>query len=101
MVGSQTSFIEAWKEIGDEYPLLREFFGTLETPMAGTATVESDFSILRDKKNKFNAKLSDFSLEAKMQARQFKVLAEVTYLYAEDYIDIKGNSSDDDSDSED
>ena len=68
--------------------------------------MESDLSILRDKKNQFNARLLDFSLEAKMQAKQFKVLGSVAWYYAKDFhnqeeLRMDVDSDEDDEDEED
>jgi hypothetical protein len=65
--------------LGDQscdIPLLFDFFGTLATVFPGTATVESDFSILKWTKNSSSTRTSDFSLEGKLHARQWNDLQE-------------------------
>jgi hypothetical protein len=68
------TFADAWAPLLERYPLLFDFFGTLATVFPGTATVESDFSILKWTKNNNSTRLSDFSLEGKLHARQWKDL---------------------------
>ncbi len=56
-------------------PLLYEFFGGLATIFPGTATVEAYFSDLSGQRmSTVHLAMSDFSLEAKLHARQFDVL---------------------------
>jgi hypothetical protein len=71
------TFADAWEPIVQRYPLLFDFFGTLATVFPSTATVESDFSILKWTKDDNSQRTSDFSLEGKLHARQWKDLQEV------------------------
>jgi hypothetical protein len=67
-------FEKCWECVSDRVPLLYAFFGGLATVFPGTATVESDFSELKWTKDVYSVSLSDFSLEAKLHARQFKLI---------------------------
>jgi hypothetical protein len=66
-----TAFETAWEPIATEFPIVYDFFGSLATIFPGTATVEADFSALKWSKNRFSAALSDLSLEAKLQCKQW------------------------------
>jgi hypothetical protein len=48
--------------------------GGLATVFLGTATVESDFSVLKYAKNDYRTALTDFSLEGILHAKQFRML---------------------------
>ena len=78
------SFHAAWEPIADEFPHLYNFFGTLATVFPGTAVVESDFSILKWTKDEHSMRLSDFSLEGKLHARQWSELQELWGLLLQD-----------------
>ena len=49
----ETGFEQGWACTGGRFPVLREFCGGLATVFPGTATVESDFSIVKYTKNDF------------------------------------------------
>jgi hypothetical protein len=67
---STASFSEAWNVIRrDSFQNLAEFCGVIATLFPGTCTVESDFSTLRWQKDDFCKSLSDFGLEAVLQAK--------------------------------
>jgi hypothetical protein len=72
--GKVWEFEKCWECIATRVPLLYEFFGGLATIFPGTATVEADFSDLKWTKNEFSTSMSDFSLEAKLHARQYNKL---------------------------
>lgn len=72
-----TSFEDGWATTGGRFPVLREFCGGLATVFPGTATVESDFSMLKYIKNDFRSSLTDFSLEGILHAKQFRQLLRV------------------------
>jgi hypothetical protein len=75
---STASFSEAWNVIGrDSFQNLAEFCGVIATLFPGTCTVESDFSTLRWEKDDFRKSLSDFGLEAVLQAKQYFTLEEI------------------------
>ena len=67
-----SNFDEAWgvEGIASEYPNLCEFAGGLASIFPNTASVESDFSVLKWEKDEFRHSLSDFSLEGILQCRQ-------------------------------
>ena len=52
----------------------KEFCGGLATVFLGTATVESDFSVLNYEKNIYRTALTDFSLEGILHCKQFQKL---------------------------
>ena len=54
---------------------IKKFCGGLATIFPGTATVESDFSIVNYKKDQYRAALSNFSLEGILHAKQAEALA--------------------------
>jgi hypothetical protein len=73
-----TSFAEAWSVLGDDgYQNLNAFCGGLATLFPGTCSVESDFSVLRWEKDSFRKSLSDFGLEAILQAKQFLKMQQI------------------------
>ena len=59
---------------GGNFFELQLFCGGLATLFPGTATVESDFSIVNYEKDRYRAKLTDFSLEGIMQAKQYDLV---------------------------
>ena len=65
-------FDEGWGGgINERFPLLCEFAGGLASTYAGTARVESDFSILGIEKNAYQTSLMNLSLDGIMHAKQF------------------------------
>jgi hypothetical protein len=72
----QTDFSEAWMtpSIKDRFPELMEFCGGLCSPFPNTATVESDFSVLKWEKDLHRSKLTPFSLEGILHCRQIRSL---------------------------
>jgi hypothetical protein len=75
---STASFAETWKVIGsDSFQNLAEFCGVIATLFPGTCTVELNFSTLRWEKDDFRKSLSDFGLEAVLQAKQYFMLEEI------------------------
>ena len=70
-------FDASWQCLSATYPILHEFFGGLATVFPGTATVESDFSLLKMTSCKHSTNLTDFSLESKLHAKQFAELQRV------------------------
>jgi len=72
----RTPFNEAWSTVGSvEVTLLRRFCGGVATVFPNTASVESDFSILKWEKDEFRTSLMDLSLEGIFQAKQFSILS--------------------------
>ena len=74
-----SSFSEAWHVVGrGSFQNLAEFCGVIATLFPGTLTVESDFSMLRRwEKDGFHKSLSDFGLEAVLQAKQHLMLQQI------------------------
>jgi len=72
----QTDFSDAWKtpSIKDQFPELMEFCGGLAYPFPNTATVESDFSILKWEKDLHRSNITPFSLEGILHYRQIRSL---------------------------
>ena len=81
-----SSFADAWNivllgtttTINDGFRNLNAFCGGIATLFPGTCTVESDFSILRWEKDSFRKSLSDFGLEAVLQAKQFLTIQQLS-----------------------
>ena len=72
---NSSSFNEGWKCIGSgRFEKLKEFCGGLATVFPGTATVESDFSIVNYEKNEYRTALTDLSLEGILHAKQYKTI---------------------------
>lgn len=74
--GSASSFkwSEAWKPFDEKLNVknLEEFCGGLCTIFPSTATVEADFSRIREEKSDYRGNLTHFSLESLLQCRQFQ-----------------------------
>jgi hypothetical protein len=69
------SFIEGWKCIGSgRFEKLKEFCGGLATVFPGTATVESDCSLINYEKNDFRTALTDLSLEGILHSKQYATI---------------------------
>ena len=69
-----TSFEDGWECVGARFGKLKEFCGGLATVFPGTATVESDFSVLNWEKNDHRVNLTDLSLEGIFHAKQFDMI---------------------------
>jgi hypothetical protein len=68
-------FVECWDHVNClKYGALREFCGGLATLFPGTASVESDFSIVNYEKDLFRASLTDFSREGILHAKQYNLV---------------------------
>ncbi|KAI9901006.1 hypothetical protein PsorP6_019314 [Peronosclerospora sorghi] len=72
-----TSFDDGWSLTGGRFSVLQEFCGGLSFVFQGTASVESDFSIVKYVKNDFQSSLTDFSLEGILHAKKFRQLLNV------------------------
>jgi hypothetical protein len=66
-----TPFRESWKLLEGRFEELVDFAGGLATIFPGTATVESNFSVIGWEKDIYRRALTDFSLEGLLHARQF------------------------------
>jgi hypothetical protein len=65
-----TWFETAWQIVEGRFDVLRDFSGGIATIFANTASVESDFSILRWEKDEYEMSLTRLSLEGVMQRKQ-------------------------------
>jgi hypothetical protein len=65
---------ESWKLLEGRFEELVDFAGGLETILPGTATVESDFSVIGWEKDIYRSAQTDFSLKGLPHARQFDKL---------------------------
>ena len=65
------SFRDVWSGLHERWACLSAFCGGLSTVFPGTATVESDFSIVNFEKTTGRKALTDFSLEGILQAKQY------------------------------
>jgi len=77
IASKEERFEDIWKPVASMFPRLYEFFGSLATIFPGTATVESDFSHLKMCKDMYSTCLSDYSLEAKLQTKQWNELSSI------------------------
>lgn len=69
------SFNHGWACVGrGRFENLKEFCGGLATVFPGTATVESDFSIVNYEKNQYRTTLTDLSLEGILHSKQYKMI---------------------------
>ncbi len=66
-----SSFAEAWAPLDNHFEQLKRFFGGLATVFPGTATVESDFSLINWEKDDFRSSLTDLSLEGILHCKQY------------------------------
>jgi hypothetical protein len=67
-----SKFDDVWHLLGEKFTLLRDFAGGLATVSPSTATVESDFSLMKWEKNKFRSILSDFSFDGILHYKQYE-----------------------------
>ncbi|KAI9915779.1 hypothetical protein PsorP6_008026 [Peronosclerospora sorghi] len=68
-----TNFEDDWSLTGGRFSVtLQEFCGGLSSVFLGTASVESDFSIVNYVKNDFRSSLADFSLDGILHTKQFR-----------------------------
>lgn len=67
-------FERAWTPCENNFPLLLDFASGLASIMAGSHTVESDFSKLRRIKGKTRSQLSNYALEGQLHAEQYQDL---------------------------
>ena len=74
------SFDDAWSTISSRYPLLCNLFGGLASIFPGTSKVESDFSIIGYEKDDYRTSLTNFSLEAILQCKQYELLRKINNL---------------------
>jgi hypothetical protein len=63
------AFMDSWSPVCANYPLLIKLAGRIATVISTTASVESDFSVVKYVKNPSKSSLSNFSLQGLMAAR--------------------------------
>ena len=68
------TFEQAWQVYKVEYPQLYAFACGMATMFPTTATVESDFSVLKWEKNSHRLRLDDLSLAGIMHSKQYNRL---------------------------
>ena len=71
------SFKDAWCGLHERWPHLSTFCGGLAAIFPGTATVESDFSFVKFEKRASGQRLTDFSIEGILHAKQYDKLRAV------------------------
>ena len=71
-------FGKCWNDVGKGYELLRDYCGGIASVMAGTATVESDFSLINWTKDSHSSSMTDFTLESILHCKQHSMLARLT-----------------------
>ncbi|KAF4029711.1 hypothetical protein GN244_ATG18548 [Phytophthora infestans] len=69
-----STFEDAWNNVDGKFATLKRFAGGLTSAFPGTATVESDFSILKWEKSPLKSRLTNVSLEGVLHAKQFDLL---------------------------
>jgi len=65
------TFEEAWAMFDAKFDPLKDFFGGLGSVFPGTATVESDFSLINWEKDEYRSWLTDLSLEGILHSKQY------------------------------
>jgi hypothetical protein len=69
-----SKFADVWHLLGEKFTPLCDFADGLATVSPGTATAESDFSLMKWEKNKFRSAQTDFSLEGILQYKQYEAI---------------------------
>ena len=70
-------FEQAWEAVGDKFGYLKSFVSAFATIFPNTATVESDFSVIKFEKNDRRQRLTNMSLEGILQCKQFQLVQEL------------------------
>jgi hypothetical protein len=73
----KSSFAEGWSLFRTHFPNLIDYYGTVMTLFFKTSIVESDFFVLRRKKDKFRKALFDFGLEGVLQTKQYLLIEQL------------------------
>ena len=68
------TFPEAWKPVALHFPTLLKFCCGIATVIPTTSWVEEDFSLMHYRKDNHCARMTEFSLEGCLHAKQFKSL---------------------------
>jgi hypothetical protein len=69
-----SKFADVWHLLGEKSTPLRAFAGGLAAVSPSTATVESDFSLMKWEKNKFRSAQTDFSVEGILHYKQYEAI---------------------------
>ena len=73
----KVSFLVGWRPLEGRLVHLKEFCAGLATVFPGTATVESDFSIINFEKNIYRSALTDLSLKGILHCKQFPLVTKL------------------------
>ena len=78
-IKESTNFDNSWTlMLKKQFPVLSTFGGVLMTIFPGTASVESDFSIVNCEKDNRRFLLTNFTLEGILHSKQYELLADIT-----------------------
>ena len=77
---SKTDFNASWSILNGRFRKLEQFCGGLASVFPGTAQVESDFSIVKYKKDEHWACLTDLSLEGILHSKEYKKIECIRHL---------------------
>jgi hypothetical protein len=69
-----SKFADVWHLLGEKFTPRRDFAGGLATVSPSTATVESDFSLMKWEKNKLRSSQTNFSLEGILHYKQYEAV---------------------------
>jgi hypothetical protein len=72
-----TMFNHGWGEFAGRFTYLRQFSAGLGCVFANTATVESDFSVLKWEMDDFRSSMSNITLEGVFQSKQTEIIAKL------------------------
>ncbi len=72
-----SQFEKCWDVAGNEFGYLRQYCGGIASVMAGTASVESDFSRINWIKDAHSSSMTDFTLESILQCGQHDILSQL------------------------
>jgi hypothetical protein len=64
--------------LGEKFTPLCDFAGGLATVSPSTATIESDFSLMKWEKRKFRSAQTDFSFEGILHYKQYEAILKHT-----------------------
>jgi len=71
----ETMFNDGWDAFKGRFLHLRQFVAGLGTVFANTASVESDFSVLKWEKDSYRKSMTSLTLEGVMQSKQRELLS--------------------------
>lgn len=70
-------FKNCWLDVGQGFECLQQYCGGLASVMAGTASVESDFSLINWTKDLNSSSMTDFTLESILHSKQHEKLVQM------------------------